>query len=53
MQYAPTTDRISNLVYLAPFLNLFFASQVLDEKIYLTTVYGIILLVAGIADPEY
>ena len=22
MQYAPTTDRISNLVYIAPFLNL-------------------------------
>ena len=48
MQYAPTTDRISNLVYIAPFLNLFIVNQVLEEKIFLTTVYGIILLVSGI-----
>jgi drug/metabolite transporter (DMT)-like permease len=48
IRLAPKSDRISNLVYMAPFLNLFFASQVLGEKIYLTTVGGIILLVAGI-----
>ncbi len=48
MHYAPATDRISNLVYLAPFLNLFIVRLVLDEKIFQTTVYGIILLVAGI-----
>ena len=49
IRLAPRSDRISNLVYLAPFLNLLFASQVLGEKIYLSTVTGIILLVAGIA----
>ncbi len=48
MQYAPTTDRISNLVYLAPFLNLLIVNQVLDEEIFRTTIYGIILLVSGI-----
>jgi len=48
MQYAPTTDRISNLVYVAPFLNLIFVNLVLDESIYITTVYGILLLVSGI-----
>ena len=48
IRLAPKSDRISNLVYIAPFLNLLFASQVLGEKIYLTTVGGIILLVAGI-----
>jgi len=48
MQYAPSTDRISNLVYIAPFLNLVFVNLVLDEKIFQTTVYGIILLVSGI-----
>ncbi|MEN8201936.1 MAG: DMT family transporter [Bacteroidota bacterium] len=48
MQYAPGTDRISNLVYIAPFLNLFIVKLVLDENIYLTTVYGILLLVSGI-----
>lgn len=48
MQYAPTTDRISNLVYLAPFLNLFIVYMVLDEQIFMTTLYGIVLLVMGI-----
>jgi drug/metabolite transporter (DMT)-like permease len=48
MQYATATDRISNLVYLAPFLNLFIVNLVLDEKIFQTTVFGIILLVSGI-----
>lgn len=48
MQYAPTTDRISNLVYIAPFLNLVIVNLVLDEKIFMTTLYGIVLLVLGI-----
>jgi drug/metabolite transporter (DMT)-like permease len=48
IRLAPSSDRISNLVYIAPFLNLLFASKVLGETIYVTTVIGIILLVAGI-----
>jgi drug/metabolite transporter (DMT)-like permease len=48
IRLAPSSDRISNLVFLAPFLNLFLANQVLDERIYMTTLFGIILLVAGI-----
>ncbi|MDF1574486.1 MAG: DMT family transporter [Bacteroidales bacterium] len=48
IRLAPKSDRISNLVYLAPFLNLFFARYLLDEKIYLSTIAGIILLVTGI-----
>jgi len=48
MQYAPTTDRIGNLVFIAPFLNLVIVKLVLDETIYQSTVYGIILLVSGL-----
>ncbi len=48
MQHAKTTARISNLVYLAPFLNLILVHLVLDERIYVTTVFGIVLLVSGI-----
>ena len=48
MQHASSTDRISNLVYMAPFLNLFIVRMVLDERIYQTTIPGIVLLVAGI-----
>ncbi len=48
MQYAPTTDRISNLVFMAPFINLIFVRLVLNETIFMTTLYGIILLISGI-----
>ena len=48
IRMAPSSDRISNLVYIAPFLNLFLAHQILDERIYMTTLFGIILLVGGI-----
>ena len=48
IRLTPSSDRISNLVYIAPFLNLLLASQILGEKIYITTVTGIILLVSGI-----
>lgn len=48
MQYAPTADRISNLVFMAPFINLVFVRMILNETIYLTTLYGILLLVSGI-----
>jgi drug/metabolite transporter (DMT)-like permease len=48
MQLAPATDRISNLVYMAPFLNLIIVRLVLNERIFHTTVFGIILLVSGI-----
>jgi len=48
MQYASSTDRISNLVYMAPFLNLIIVNIVLDESIYKTTVFGLLLLISGI-----
>ncbi len=48
MQLAPSTDKISNMVFIAPFLNLIIVNQVLDERIFLTTVYGIVLLVSGV-----
>lgn len=48
LQYAPAADRISNLVFIAPFLNLVFVRLVLDERIFLTTLYGIGLLISGI-----
>jgi drug/metabolite transporter (DMT)-like permease len=48
IQAAPTTDRISNLVYLAPFINLGIVRLVLKEQIFGSTVIGILLLVTGI-----
>jgi drug/metabolite transporter (DMT)-like permease len=48
LQIAPTTDKISNLVYIAPFLSLFFVHFILHEPVYYTTPAGLILIVAGI-----
>ncbi|OFX21563.1 MAG: hypothetical protein A2041_01245 [Bacteroidetes bacterium GWA2_31_9b] len=48
LQFAGRTDKISNLVYLTPFFSLLFIHFVLHEKIYLTTIFGLILIILGI-----
>lgn len=48
IRMASSSDKISNLVYIAPFLNLLLAHFVLGETILLSTIYGIALLVSGI-----
>lgn len=48
LQTASTTDRISNLVYLAPFISLVFIHFILHEPVYYTTPVGLIFIVSGI-----
>ncbi len=48
MKLTSSNDRISTLVYLAPFLSLVFIHFILGEHIYLTTVSGLVIIVAGI-----
>lgn len=48
LQLAPSTDKVSNLVYLAPFLSLVFVHFILHEPIYFTTPAGLLLIVSGI-----
>lgn len=43
-----STDKISNLVYIAPFLSLFIIHIFVGENIYFTTVIGLIFIVSGI-----
>jgi drug/metabolite transporter (DMT)-like permease len=43
-----STDKISNLVYIAPFLSLFIIHIFVGENIYFTTILGLIFIVAGI-----
>jgi len=42
------TDKISNLIYFTPFFSLVFISIILGEKIFITTLFGLFLIVAGI-----
>ncbi len=53
LHLAKNTATISNLVYLAPFLSLFFLRHLTDEKIYLTTVTGLVLIIGGIFVQNY
>jgi drug/metabolite transporter (DMT)-like permease len=53
LHLARNTATISNLVYLAPFLSLFFIHHLVGEKIYPTTVIGIVLIISGIFVQNY
>ena len=48
LQTAETTDRVSNLVYLAPFLSLIFVHFILHEPVYFTTPAGLLFIISGI-----
>ncbi len=48
LQYARTTDTISNLIYLSPFISLFFIHLFVGEEIYFTTFIGLFMIVLGI-----
>jgi drug/metabolite transporter (DMT)-like permease len=48
LQMATSTDKVSNLVYLAPFISLIFVHFILHEPVYFTTPVGLILIIAGI-----
>jgi drug/metabolite transporter (DMT)-like permease len=48
LQLASTTDKVSNLVYLAPFISLIFVHFILHEPVYYTTPAGMILIITGI-----
>ncbi|MFP4017768.1 MAG: DMT family transporter [Bacteroidales bacterium] len=48
LKTAPSTANVSNLIYLTPFFALIFINFILGEKIFLTTVIGLIFIVSGI-----
>ena len=48
LQTAETTDRVSNLVYIAPFLSLVFVHFILHEPVYYTTPIGLLFIISGI-----
>lgn len=48
LKLAETSDKISNLVFLAPFISLIFISIFLGEHIYFTTFIGLVIIIAGI-----
>lgn len=53
LQLASTTAKVSNLVYLAPFLSLVFIHFILHEPVYYTTPVGLIIIISGIFIQNY
>lgn len=53
LQLATSTDKISHYIYISPFLSLVFINIFLDEPILITTIGGLVLIVAGIIWTEY
>lgn len=48
LKKASHPSKISHLVYLSPFLSLFWISLILKEEIRLTTILGLIVIISGI-----
>lgn len=48
LKYSENSAKVSNLVYLSPFISLIIIQQVLNEKILTSTVIGLTLIIAGI-----
>lgn len=48
LKYAENTARVSNLVYLSPFISLMFISLIIGEEILPSTLAGLVLIISGI-----
>jgi drug/metabolite transporter (DMT)-like permease len=53
LKYTENTATVSNIIYLSPFLSLFFINLLVGEKILLTTVIGLALIIGGIVIQQY
>jgi drug/metabolite transporter (DMT)-like permease len=48
LKLAETTDRVSNLVYFAPFISMILLHFVIDEPVYYTTPVGLLLIIGSV-----
>src|SRR5512133_1545814 len=48
MQLAATSDRISNLVYFAPFISLILLHFIIDEPVFYTTPLGLVIIIGSV-----
>ncbi|MFZ4464175.1 MAG: DMT family transporter [Bacteroidales bacterium] len=49
LQYSHSTAKVSNLIFLSPFIALFFIRIFVGEKILLSTISGLFFIISGIA----
>jgi drug/metabolite transporter (DMT)-like permease len=53
LKLSKTTARVSNLIFLAPFISLIFIHFIVGEKILFSTIIGLIFIVTGIIIQQY
>lgn len=53
LKYAVNTAKVSNLVYLSPFISLMFISAIIGEKILPSTLAGLFLIITGIIMQQF
>ncbi|OFX49338.1 MAG: hypothetical protein A2046_05640 [Bacteroidetes bacterium GWA2_30_7] len=53
LKLSSSTEKISNLVFISPFVSLIFIHFILGEKIYITTFIGLTLIILGILFQQY
>jgi drug/metabolite transporter (DMT)-like permease len=53
LRLSRTTAQVSNLIYLTPFLSLFIINIVVGERILISTVIGLLFIIAGIILQRY
>lgn len=53
LKLSKTTAQVSNLIYIAPFLSLLLINIIVGEKLLLSTIIGLILIITGIIIQQY
>ncbi len=48
LKFSQTTAKVSNLIYLSPFISLILIHFVIGEQIFMSTVFGLVLIISGI-----
>ncbi len=48
LQLAPTSDKISNLIFFTPFISLILLHFIIDEPVYYTTPVGLIIIICSV-----
>lgn len=53
LQYSENTAKVSNLIYLSPFIALFIIHITIGERIYLSTIIGLVFIISGIVLQQF
>jgi drug/metabolite transporter (DMT)-like permease len=48
LQLAPATDKVSNLIYFAPFISIILLHFIVGEPVYFTTPLGLLLIISSV-----